>query len=416
MPPAVNRLAAKMTLCAELDDIKWLTGSEAGALLAELAENDGPLHTVVTRLRGKFSAARTHLLVEQAALRRRAAAKFAQAERLFFTRTGLEQATDEWVARYKAGRFTGERAGASPPPSSIVADLCCGIGGDLMAFAQTGTSVGVDRDPIAAHFAAVNSGTTIRDDDVCNFDFEKVTAWHIDPDRRPTGHRTTALEWSEPDLQSIERLLERLPHAAVKLAPGAAPPPAWKQRAELEWISRDRECRQLVAWHGDLAMSPGKRRATVLSTSSDGSLESTRSIVGDANIATPIAPQIDEYVFDMDAAVRAAHLTGALTAQRELQALSAGPSYFTGPRLLNDLALACFRVEEVLPLKTNKLAEHLQQLNIGQLEIKKRGVEIDPEKLRRELKLRGSDSATLLLTTIANRPTAILARRVRPTT
>ncbi len=90
-----------MTLCSELADIEWLTGDATGALLAELAEETGPLHTSVARLRAALSPAQTHLLLEQVELRHRAAAKFTQPERMFFTRLGLEQATDEWVAPTK---------------------------------------------------------------------------------------------------------------------------------------------------------------------------------------------------------------------------------------------------------------------------------------------------------------------------
>jgi hypothetical protein len=69
-------------------------------------------------------------------------------------------------------------------------------------------------------------------------------------------------------------------------------------------------------------------------------------------------------------------------------------------------------VSDVLPMRVNKLAQHLRAHNIGQLEIKKRGVENDPEKLRRELKLSGSNVATLLIANFGGRPVAILAQRV----
>ena len=146
-----------MTTCSDLADYEWLTGSEAGAILEELAADKTPLHTaVIARLRGRFTTNQTHLLMEQAELRRRAKAKFTQAHQMFFTRIGLEQATDEWVAHYKASRFTAQRAGASPPPT--IADLCCGIGGDLMALAANNSTIGVDRDPVIALFAAINTG------------------------------------------------------------------------------------------------------------------------------------------------------------------------------------------------------------------------------------------------------------------
>lgn len=418
-------------LCNELADIEWLTGAEAGAILAELADDASPLHATATRLRASYSAERTHLLLEQADLRRRAAAKFAHPERMFFTRVGLEQATDEWVAAYKATRFFEREGGnASDRDSSLaaqtssetginaarIADLCCGIGGDLMAFARGGTAVGVERDPIAAHFASVNSAVAVEAIDIADFDVRTVDAWHMDPDRRPGGRRTTSLEWCEPNRETIEQLLKRAPHGAVKLAPATDVPPQWAAGCELEWISRDRECKQLVAWHGSLAATPGQRHATIITnTASRGVFAADmefRTIVGSVNLSMPVAREVFAYVFDVDPAVTAARLTGTIASEHGLSALGGGPSYLTGPHPIEDAALACFRVRDVLPLRVGKLAQYFRAHNIGQLEIKKRGVDIDPEKLRRELKLRGSNAATLLITPMGGRPVAIVAERI----
>jgi hypothetical protein len=388
-----------MTPRSELADIEWLTGSEAGAILAELAEDSGPLHAATTRLRKSLSPARTHVVLEQVELRRRATAKFAHAQQLFFTRLGLEQATDEWVARHKAQRF------AHRP----VADLCCGIGGDLMALASARTAIGVDRDPVAAHFAAVNTGVPIGTIDVVDFDFNGAAAWHIDPDRRASGHRTVSLEYCQPTLATIERFLTRVPHAGIKLAPATSPPADWIDRSELEWISRDGECKQLVAWHGNLALSPGERRAAVLTTNDRKPL---RTVIGQPGQPPSLVSKPDRYVFDVDPAVVAARLTGRLAAEHGLSALGAGPTYLTGSRTNDDGALACFEVEGVFPMRVNKLAQHLAARGIGRLEIKKRGTVIDIDKLHGELKLRGSNAATLLITQIADRPAAILAHRL----
>jgi hypothetical protein len=395
--------------CNNVADYVWLTGDEASAVLAELAYDAAPLHALVARLRGTFSAEKTHLLLEQVELRRRASAKFTRAAQMYFTRVGLEQATDEWIAAYKAERFTTQRAGPSPAPAASIADLCCGIGGDLSAFAAIVPTIGADRNPIAAHFASVNSGAAVQSIDVADLDLDDVAALHMDPDRRPSGHRTTSLEFCEPDLATLERLIERVPNAAVKLAPATRVPDDWAQRCELEWISRDRECRQLVAWHGGLAQSPGQRRATILPAADH---QSPRTITGEPNLPVPIAQKVDRYVFDVDAAVLAGHLKGVLAAEHTLSALAEGPTYLTGPHPIADVALACFEVDNVLPYEPRKLARYLAERSIGQLEIKKRGVEIDPEKLRRGLRLRGDNAAALLVTRIGRRSMAVVAHRI----
>jgi hypothetical protein len=365
------------------------------------------------------------LLLEQVELRRRATAKFAHPERMFFTRVGLEQATDEWVAAYKAARFAeraelfGTHRGEPSSAPKVVADLCCGIGGDLMALAKVSSAVGVDRDSITAHFATVNSGASVRRTGVERVDLDGISAFHIDPDRRPAGQRTTSLAACEPNLAAIESLIARLPAAAVKLAPATRVPNNWSERCELEWISRARECRQLIAWHGHLAQSPGQHRATIIPAacrSAPSSLPrgglAPSAITGRPNQRVPIAGKVDRYVFDIDAAVLAARLQGALALEHELSGLGGGPTYLTGPQPIDDAAMACFEVADVLPLEIRKIARHLRERAIGTLEIKKRGVDLDPEKLRRELKLRGDNAATLLVTPTGGGNVAILAQRI----
>jgi hypothetical protein len=70
-----------------------------------------------------------------------------------------------------------------------------------------------------------------------------------------------------------------------------------------------------------------------------------------------------------------------------------------------------FRVREVLPLHPNQLKKRQRALEIGRLEIKKRGVDIDPAKLRKELQPRGDEAATLICTRVQDRRVAILADR-----
>jgi hypothetical protein len=397
------------------DDYRWLTSPAAEPWLNSMRDSQLPLTAQVAALRRELSSERTHLVLELTALRDRAQAKFTHAGTMFFTARRLEQATDEIVAAYKAQRFRGRE---------VIFDLCTGIGGDLLALAAAGKATAFDRDPIMAILATANARacfdrrTTNNSSPICHArdveqlgeqpDFTECSAWHIDPDRRSTGRRTTRVDLHEPATGAIDRLLARNPHAAIKLAPAAQLPDDWPERAELEWISRGRECRQLVAWFGDLAHDAGRRRATVLG---DGT-SPPRSIVGTDDLAPPRIASIGRYLFEPDAAVLAADLGPALAAEHDLAGISTGIAYWTGDAPLVDPALACFEVLEVLPFRVKSLASLLRARNIGQLEIKKRGVALDPAELRRQLRLKGDEAATLLLAPIAKRVTAVLARRV----
>ena len=66
-----------------------------------------------------------------------------------------------------------------------------------------------------------------------------------------------------------------------------------------------------------------------------------------------------------------------------------------------------FRVRSVHPLATKPLRRWAQQQDLGALTIKKRGVPIDPDKLRRDLRLRGTREAVVVLSQVAGHPTLI---------
>jgi hypothetical protein len=398
---------------SRLDDYRWLVSDQGAWWLRRAAEDRRPLMAQAGRLRKELSAERVHLVLQQVELRQRGRAKFADAERMFFTPIGLEQATGQTVARYKASRF---------PQQEPLADLCCGIGGDLLALLGRGPGLGVERDPITALLAEANlravgliggdrPAAEVRVEDVARFPASQVAAWHLDPDRRPEGRRTTSLGRCRPGLPVIERLLARQGEAAVKLAPATTPPQSWTYQAELEWISRQGQCRQLVAWFGRLAEQPGLRRATILGEDGAHDSGSLRTLVGSTPMRPPVAARIGRYVFDPDPAVLASGLLGTLAAEDDLAALAPNVAYLTGDRPLEDPALGCFDVTDVLPMDLKRLKRLLHGRGIGALEIKKRGVAHDLEALRRRLHLRGDAAAVLLIAPIRGQVTAILARR-----
>jgi hypothetical protein len=163
----------------------------------------------------------------------------------------------------------------------------------------------------------------------------------------------------------------------------------------------------LVAWHGALARHPGFRAATIVAASG-----TSRTVVGQADEDVPPAIAIGRFVFEPDAAVLAAKLTAKLAAEMNLEAITPGIAYLTGDQPVNDPAVSSFQVEEVLPFDLRRLKALLRERNIGRLEVKKRGVDHDPARIQRQLQVPGDESATLLITRVHGKVTAILARRM----
>ncbi|MEX2174628.1 MAG: hypothetical protein WD872_09725 [Pirellulaceae bacterium] len=396
-------------MSASLADSHWLASDAAQRWLAiareEAGTGDFPSVGFLQRLRKDLTAAQAHLVVEQVELRRRAVEKFSRGERMFFTRKGLEQATDEQIARYKASRFL---------PAATIADLCCGIGGDLVALSVGRECRGVDADPVCALFAEYNATAYGVQAAVEVIGVEAMPlsrldhkAWHIDPDRRVEGRRTTALATFEPPLHVLEKLLAYNPQAAIKLAPASDVPPAWQTDCEREWIGSRGECRQQVVWSGKLARHPGLRSATVV-----GPDDTSRTLVGSADETVPVAGRLGRYLYEPDAAVLAAKLAAVLCREHSLAALAAGVAYLTSDQLVRDAALVAFEILDSLPFDQKQLRAYCRERQIGRLEIKKRGVEIDPEKLRKAVVAEGDASATLIVTPLGATTRALIARRV----
>lgn len=371
------------------------TGSQRGETLA----------VTVARLRRHLSPEQTHWVLEQVELRVRARAKFPSAERMLFARTLLEQATDAAIANYKGARFSADEP---------VADLCCGLGGDLFALAARGPTLGVDLSETAAWLAEENcrrlglSNATVLEADAADLPVAEYAAWHIDPDRRAAGKRTNLPELFEPPLRDVERLIKENGNAAIKLGPATDAPTYWSEDCELEWIGSRSECRQQVAWFGKLARHPQQRSATTLA--SDGSPRF--HIVGLPNVQLPIASSVGKYLYEPEATVLAARLQGSLGAAHGLSLVQPGIGYLTGDALVQEPALDGFEILDQLPFDVRRLRGWLRERNVGRVEIKKRGIDTEPEALRKSLKLSGDQSVVILLTPHAGKHWALLAKRL----
>lgn len=230
-----------------LHELAWLATPEGRAVCEEMAGGhpaDTP--TAIQRWRQRLDAERVVAAWTQVTLRAVARAKFSRADDMLFDRVGIEQSSDEVVAAHKAKRFAG---------CSAIVDLCCGIGGDTIALAGIAPVTAVDisgpRTVMAEHNAGVYGRRAVGTIGNVELTHPDADAAHIDPDRRPVGRREHQIEYGSPDLPTVEAVIRRYHHVAIKLSPGAdfgrLP-----FDAEIELISNHGHCKQAVAWTGRL--------------------------------------------------------------------------------------------------------------------------------------------------------------------
>jgi SAM-dependent methyltransferase len=343
----------------------------------------------------------------QSKLRARASAKFGPfADRMLFTEAGLEQATRLRVAAIHAGRF--QSAGLER-----IADLGCGIGADAMALAALELTVtAVELDEVTAAIAAYNLApwpdVTVVNADAETVDLAGFDGVYLDPARRTSGHQNTSRLTNpadfSPSLDFAFGLGARLP-TGIKLGPGVDRDliPA---DAEAQWISVDHDVVELGLWFGAVAR-PGIRRAALV-IGDHGSAE----LVAEADSDDVEVGQLGDYLYEPDGAVIRARLIGALARQLGASMLSDGIAYLTADSAIDTPFASCFRIVETFPYDEKVLKRELASRGIGRLEIKKRGVDVDPATLRKRLAPMGDASATLIVTRVGGRHTALLAERV----
>lgn len=389
-------------------DYEWLTGEDAARRLADLAQDSTPVERLAVRLRRELSAPRTHLLLEQVDLRRRARVKFSQADRMFFTRQALEQATDERLAAWKAARFT---------PAAGAVDLCCGLGGDALGLAAVGPVLAVERDPLVARLAQANADAcgavdlrvVVLDADAAleaaaGLPTDPRSAWHVDPDRRATGRRTTAWEACSPGPATLERWSRWRAAGAIKLAPATELTPAEAGDGEREWLESRGECRQQVLWRGELARHPGRRSATIVDRGEP------RTVVERTDERPAPVERPMRYVFEPRPAVFAAGLADSLAVELDARPLGESRGYLTSDSLRLDAAWQPFELLDELPFDRRRLKAAVRERGWGRSVLKSRGVDADLVALARELAGPGAATGVVLLTRYAGRTHALLVR------
>ena len=179
---------------------------------------------------------------------------------------------------------------------------------------------------------------------------------------------------------------------------------------ERQWIGHSRECQQQILWTGEFAKHPACRTATRLGKS--GSVAEFTMSEKEADTCQPeIADQIEEFIYEPHNVVLAAQLADSLAQNCDLKKLGYDIVYWTSKHCVSNKLLTRFKVLEMLPANLTQVAAAVQNLDIGTLHIKKRGVpEFFAEKFNR-IKLKGTETAVLIVTRFKDQRIAIITRR-----
>ncbi len=398
----------------ELGATKFLLSAEGRKALDELTQTkitSSDELKVISKLRKTYDMGSASALIDCAMARQKAITqeKFSRAERMFFTRTALEQASGERIARYRAKRFLN-----LCNTKQQIADLCCGIGGDTIALSQDFKVSGFDRDEARllmaqANAAEYDNGERFRAEfmDVKDFAPAGFTAAFFDPARRDAdGKRIFHPERYGPPLSTIYPFLGDLKGIAVKVSP-SIDYDALRESApkfEVELISENGEVKEAVLWFGELR-SLATRRATMLLRDKVLNFDDSDGVP-----QLKLSP-LKAFIHEPDGAIIRAGLVELLGEQLCAEKVDEQIAYLTGDEPSKTEAARSFEIIDHMPFSMKRLKKRLGELNCSRVTVKKRGSPLTPEEVQNALALRGDGiELTVILTRVAEEHTAIICR------
>ncbi|MBZ0283671.1 MAG: methyltransferase domain-containing protein [Anaerolineae bacterium] len=394
-----------------LNDLVFLSSASGENLLARLAGDDlSEANTLrlLTALRKDYPAEQARAALEMARLRLKAVEKFGEdAQKMFFTRDALEQASDPLVRSYRAKHLSAVPELVADEKKLRIIDACCGIGADALAFARTGADVlGLDIDPVRVEIARHNAaalGINARFETADVRDgLPEADIVFFDPARRDdTGKRIYNVEHYQPPLSVIHNWTH--PLVVVKLSPGIDRTQVESYGGCIEFISVNGDLKESVLWRGTGFTG---LKATLLSVNDTQHWIQPNSLQpqdADLKIRSPHG-----WLIEPDSALMRAGLVQEVAAAFHGHMLDETIAYFTTESRPKSPWLRAWHILDWMPFNVKKLRAYLRELHVGNVTVKKRGSPITPEELIPQLKLEGSESRTLVLTRYRGNPIVLI--------
>ncbi|AOS84718.1 hypothetical protein BIU88_11590 [Chlorobaculum limnaeum] len=382
-----------------LDELHSLFDPQVLALIDAHAGDDPAAFAL--RFHGR-SDLPVRAIAEQIACRKKAAVKLPSLSRfpLLYTRLALEQASGERAAEWKASLMQGRRA----------IDLTGGLGIDTLFLARRFEHVvSCERSEALARLAEANRRvmgianveTRIGDSEEILADYaDDSFDWVlVDPARREHGGRSAGLQQSSPDVVRLHDLmLRKAAKVCIKASPALEISGLETQLPALSAIiavSVDGECKEvlLLLDRAHVAGQTPKVRAVCLGKETFEIVSSGSEPPDRAVAETPGA-----WLYEPDAAIIKARLTGKLARQMQLEFLNRTVDYLTSADRVEPFPGRSFRIEECRPFRQKSFRKELAELEITNAAVQRRDFPLSVEELRKRYKIGESSERFLFFT------------------
>ena len=350
-------------------------------------------------------------LLEVVHLRIKGKKKFPRAHQMKFNRDGLAQASSKHVAEYRTWKM---RQKLGEVQKSL--DVGGGIGGDTIAMALRWKVLSVERNPITMEMLKHNVqvynanknvdfilGDILKllDDSEFQKKLEDINCIFFDPSRRAKGKRTVKIEEYEPHLSLVEKLKHFSQNICVKIAP-EVDLSRIKYDCDIEVISYKGEVKEVVLWFGKFKTSSDKK--VILATKLP---EKITWIQKSKRYNVPVSEPKD-FIYEPDPAFIKAHLISDIAEMYDLSQLHEKIAYLTSDSFIDIPILKCYHVLTYETLDYRSINKTLSSLNIGNVDLKARGISVDLKSIQKSIHGKGKKKGLLILTKVLNKPSAII--------
>ena len=320
---------------------------------------------------------------------------------IYPVRISMEQCSSEATSQYKASLMQGEE----------FADLTGGFGIDCSYISKQFTHAtyierNTDLCDIAKHNFALLKLDNIQ---VVNSNSEEALAslpfcnWiFIDPARRSnTGGKVVALSDCEPDITELEeRIFDRCNRIMVKCSPMLDITAACRQLksvAQVHVVAVNNECKELLLIL-DKREKEQEPMLHCINITKDGNQNFTSPL--NFNGSIQYARQLEEYLYEPNAAIQKAGCHTALSQSTKVEKLHPNSNLYTSAEFIKDFPGRVFRIEEWATFSKNEIKELLKRIEKANITV--RNFPDTVQVLRKRLKIAEGGNIYLFATTLAN--------------
>jgi hypothetical protein len=276
-----------------------------------------------------------------------------------------------------------------------------------MALASLGIDVrSFELDEVTAAVATYNlaafENVRVEIADVEQLDVSQFEALFFDPARRELHgpKKATTQRHFDPANYSpnynfcIEKAKTK--PSGIKLGPGHDKKQI-PEGTEAQWVSVDGDLVEMSLWFGKVARNNVARSALLIKGELKVEINSKDSTSGSAELA-----QLGKYVYEPDNSLIRSGLIADFAEPEGLTLIAPDIAYLSSDTRINSPWLKGYEVIDDLVFDRKKLKAYVRENDIGILEIKKRGSDISPEVLRKQLAPKGAGAATLIVTRVGD--------------